>query len=101
MITILTTAVWMLILTSVTVMAGDMIRGITVHGIIHGTVHTGIILTAGAGGIMAGAVFMADGIRPCIMTGIGGHLMVGEAITGITITIITADLITVINTDAL
>lgn len=101
----------MLILTSVTVMAGDMILGgLTVHGIIHGTVHIGIVLTGD--GALVEAVFMPAGIRPGIMTGIGVRPTVGAgdmvimtvfmvvttAITGI---IIITPLPTIaINTDA-
>lgn len=71
-----------LILMSVTVMAGDTIPGgLIIRGILHGTVHIGIVPTGA--GALAEAVFMAAGIRPG-MTGIGARLTAGAGDTVIT-----------------
>lgn len=86
------------------VMAGDMIRGTTVHGIIPGTVHTGIALIVGVS-VGTGAVFMQDGVLRGIMTGTGDRHTAGAGVADITeeaagIATITANLIIVINTGA-
>ena len=72
-------------------MAGGMTRGITVHGIIHGTVLIGIVRTIGAITAGAGVDFTADGTRRGIMTGIGAHH--GDGVTGTEVNMAVMDII--------
>jgi hypothetical protein len=86
-----------------------MIRGLIIHGIIHGTVLIGIVHTAGAG-VSAGVAFMLVGPLHGIMIITGVHLTAGagEVVTtvaimadiGVIITQVTTEDLTIgINTD--
>jgi hypothetical protein len=62
-------------------MAGDMTPGITVPGILRGTVLTGIVRIIGVTTAGAGVAIMADGTRHGTMTGMVRHgVMVGAAV---------------------